>query len=139
MYSGATVLFAVEITRSELCRILQINEDDWNDYELASADIVQGLLKYKCTTIGVFKMPCCHGADNPVFLGIRLGDMLVAYRDRIVTFDNFSAYEQHLQSMINTMKFQARKIDNATRDLHKIVPDKIPKIVTFADDCSSCT
>lgn len=151
MYSGPTVLFAVETSIDQLCDLLQLSEKDfdrnnegvvsvadaWEDY---NGIVTDRLLERGCPALRVFRLPCCNSQYTPtLFLGIYLGELVVAYRDNVDTFATFEAYEAHLNTMIGEMRVRARARESATQEIRKIIPDAAPQIYTFANDCDSCT
>jgi len=148
MYSGATILFATQLHKNALRRLLSIDTDDWDEDELVSVahawqnyaegPVVRSLIARGCPTVRAFRLPCCN-KDGSVFLGIYMGDLSVAYRDSVDTFATFREYEANIQAMMDAAKRRARLIPFAEQEIRRIVPDADPKIYTFANDCSSCT
>lgn len=152
MYSGATVLFATEVGQNELCRALRISEGEWNEDELVNVALCwdrpcatntllyRRLCEMGCPNLRVFSLPCCMAGDNPLFLGVYLGDMSVAYRDIIQSFEDIGGYLRYLDEMLDGIKARAAEyIGPATAEICKLLPNAKPKVYTFANDCDSCT
>lgn len=157
VYSGAYVIFGVEVTPTQLSELFDIDEDKfdnksyafsdhvvrvarcWDNPDYKDSEVYLRLWEKECEMLRVFSLPCCNSSAGDLFLGIYLGNIEVCYREYIDSYESVEKYMEHLQTMMDAIKSRAQLTDLATQKIQKLIPAAKPRVYTFSNDCEHCS
>jgi len=142
MYSGDKVLYGVKSSIEELAQVLnlshvicevsckhervEIMEDELTDREFK--------------VIGIHHASCCHfKEDGDIYIGIRLGDNAIVYRDDVSEFDTLDKYIEYFTKGLKTIQQNYKERQSCDIELKKLFPNIKPKVYSMSNDCGNCT